>query len=66
MNDKNDFDDGRPESDRREHALKEDAAPNTIGVYERPEQSTLSPVVIAVIVVVLLLIAAVVAYMLLF
>ena len=64
MNDHNDYDDRQAESERREPKLKEDAAPDAVGVYERPERTTLSPAVIAVIALVLLVIAAAVIYML--
>jgi hypothetical protein len=66
MSEHDDWDDNRPENERREPSLKEDSAPDSVGVYERPERSATSPTMLAVIAIMLLLLAAVVVYVLVF
>ncbi|HZD10561.1 MAG TPA: hypothetical protein VE553_04395 [Candidatus Binatia bacterium] len=50
------------EAEEHADALEEGAVPDPVGVYERPERSTLSPSSIAIIVVLLLLVAIVVVF----
>lgn len=66
MTEYNDWDDNLPENEGREHSLEEDAAPDSVGVYDRPEQTAMSPTLLAVIAIVLLLVGAVTVYALVF
>ena len=66
MSEHNDWDDNRPENERREHTLKEDSAPDSVGVYDRPERSATSPTMLAIIAITLLLLAAVAVYVLVY
>lgn len=46
--------------------LQEDAAPQPVGVYDRPEQSRLSPAVLTALIIVIALIAAIAVFAFLF
>lgn len=66
MSEHNDWDDNRPENERREHSLKEESALDSVGVYDRPERSATSSTMVAVIAIILLLLATVTVYVLVF
>lgn len=51
------------EARERTSDLKEGAAPEPVGVYERPQRSGPSPMTIAIVVLVLLLVGALTVYM---
>lgn len=66
MNDQTNFADEQTDKERREYTLQEDAAPDPVGVYDRPQRSALSPTMLVILGIVLLVIAAVVVYVLVF
>jgi len=66
MSDTRKPDDETVDVEQQEHVLQQGAAPNRVGVYERPERTVSSQAWIAIIAVVLLLVVAVVVYMLMF
>lgn len=66
MNDQNNFADEQADKQRRTQTLQEDAAPDPVGVYERPQRSAMSPTMMVILGILLLLIAAVVVYVFVF
>lgn len=64
--DESSFDDRRSQAEQRGAALREDAAPEPVGVYDRPEQPTITPAMIALVSIVLLLVAVVILYVFVF
>ena len=66
MNDQTSFADKQANKQRRGNTLEEDAAPDPVGVYDRPQRSAMSPTMLVILGILLLLIAVVVAYVWIF